>query len=881
MLGGENGFRLTGSFVLTVSSEGLEVSATTTLTAIAAGKTLLSVDAVGALLVTESGIAARIDLTMKPVSSPAFTLGDGSFTLMVNTTHGAVSTINNLTVDLPSGPYIYLAVSGSLGVPAADLSLDGVFSISVSTRGLEIFTNATLTFGKSGSFFTLNALGVLIINGDGAAGDIDVSLKFGSSLAEVFGNPEIAARIVFNTTGKDQNVIIPAAFLPLLGQEVAARLTESPDGSGRMMYVVYAGAPLLDGTRAAAGWYIVVQFSAALTLGGFWDMTGNFRLAAGTDSFELAADAQLDVGPLGSLHATGYLSITNAGVVCRLAMSGGMATEGFSLSAAMYFEVNTTGSPVTVGVTTVQPGYRIYFNGKASFVGFCEASVTGFVSIDATGLQLYLDGSFIIGPLSFQAAAYVGVFDTGIVMDASVSFKTNILSLFVFDFSGRVQLNTTDAAVSGFNGPDGYVYFENASGARVPIAQKSFYLDVKGAVSLLSFIRLSGRITVSVANGGWRITIPDSGRLTADFGIMAIYGWGYLDSDGHFDLSFYGAVGLPSANASTGIVGNLSAHASFDGTTFAFSVSGTVSARFCKWNVASLGVGLYASGTLGQRLDLGLRISFKIIFVRISFTIHIGSIQLPGSMENSAAKPANLAFLDNGILTLNVGSLAQNRNLQPDQEDEAYTIEHVSGTGADETVLVTAFGESETFEHVSSITGDFGSGQDTFRVNAGVLASVSVSGGAGDDTLIYAGSGSAWLHGGDGDDMLTIEGAVSGVSLYGEAGADVLTGGTGANFLSGGDGDDVFVSGGGADAISGGAGDDSVIAYLDELGRGATFDGGAGSDQIQLLGSAAANVFPGRLRRNDPGSSQLVFGQRGDRLPPGVECRNPGHGRSG
>ncbi len=324
---------------------------------------------------------------------------------------------------------------------------------------------------------------------------------------------------------------------------------------------------------------------------------------------------------------------------------------------------------------------------------------------------------------------------------------------------------------------------------------------------------------------------------------MAISGWGYLDSDGHFDLSFYGAVGLPSANASTGIVGNLSAHASFDGTTFAFSVSGTVSARFCKWNVASLGVGLYASGTLGQRLDLGLRISFKIIFVRISFTIHIGSIQLPGSMENSAAKPANLAFLDNGILTLNVGSLAQNRNLQPDQEDEAYTIEHVSGTGADETVLVTAFGESETFEHVSSITGDFGSGQDTFRVNAGVLASVSVSGGAGDDTLIYAGSGSAWLHGGDGDDMLTIEGAVSGVSLYGEAGANVLTGGTGANFLSGGDGDDVFVSGGGADAISGGAGDDSVIAYLDELGRGATFDGGAGSDQIQLLGSAAANVF--------------------------------------
>ncbi len=474
MLGGENGFRLTGSFVLTVSSEGLEVSATTTLTAIAAGKTLLSVDAVGALLVTESGIAARIDLTMKPVSSPAFTLGDGSFTLMVNTTHGAVSTINNLTVDLPSGPYIYLAVSGSLRVPAADLSLDGVFSISVSTRGLEIFTNATLTFGKSGSFFTLNALGVLIINGDGASGDIDVSLKFGSSLAEVFGNPEIAARIVFNTTGKDQNVIIPAAFLPLLGQEVAARLTESPDGFGRMMYVVYAGAPLLDGTRAAAGSYIVVQFSAALTLGGFWDMTGNFRLAAGTDSFELAADAQLDVGPLGSLHATGYLSITNAGVVCRLAMSGGMATEGFSLSAAMYFEVNTTGSPVTVGVTTVQPGYRIYFNGKASFVGFCEASVTGFVSIDATGLQLYLDGSFIIGPLSFQAAAYVGVFDTGIVMDASVSFKTNILSLFVFDFSGRVQLNTTDAAVSGFNRPDGYVYFENASGARVPNCPKVF-----------------------------------------------------------------------------------------------------------------------------------------------------------------------------------------------------------------------------------------------------------------------------------------------------------------------------------------------------------------------------------------------------------------------
>jgi len=923
IIGGANGFLMEGSFTLLISDTSIAVTADTTLKALVAGTPLFSLDASGALLITSAGIAAKIDINAGSLDGSAFQF-TGTFTLSINTTTAAVPRINNVDVFLAAGPYAYLAVTGAVSLPAAaGLSLSGAFSIAASPAGLQVFATASFTFGPSIAAFTFSTVGVLIINGDGVAGDLDVTMAVGSSLSSVMTAANVSARIIFNTTGADQSVSIPAAFLPLLSQQIKNRLV--PDGSGLMMYVVSGSAPMLDGSTASPGSYIVVRFDATLTLGGFWSLAGHFRLAAGADFFELDASASLSLGFLGSVTTSGFVSITSAGIAGKLSVSGSMQTVGFRLSAAAFFEINTTGSVVN----GVQPGFRVSFTGTASFLDFCDATATGFLSIDNTGLQLYLSGTFTIGPLSFDASAYVGVFATGVVLDAQVDFNTNILSLFNFDFSGRVQVNTTSTSVSGFNGPTGFVSFRDSHGNAVSIPGHSFYLEVQANLSILSVITVSGGLKVVVVSNAWSISIPQSNKLSASlFGMMTIYCYGSLNSQGHFDLHFGGGVGLPYYGASTGIQGNIWFDASFDGTTFRFAAGGSFDAQFEGIDLIGVAVELSAQGTLGQSVSLDLSVQgtgwvletiMKIVRVTLdyaesigativnflgeigctiaswfglcdewvdiqvpdnqwvekllTFTIHLATIQLPGDLQNSTPPAPKLADLSGGVLTLNVGSRAALRTVQPGNQDENYSISHVSGSAGIETVIVTAFGVSETYAGVSSISADFGDGNDTFLVNPGVLAGATIYGGAGNDNLAYSGSGFATLYGGSGDDTLILGAGVSGgtvyggdgndtitaeitsgvgVSLYGEAGNDIMTGGSGSDYLSGGDGNDTLKGRGGADTIVGGAGNDTLIEYLSTLGHGATFDGGTGTDQIKFLGSASADSF----RASSEGTAQ-------------------------
>ncbi len=519
-----------------------------------------------------------------------------------------------------------------------------------------------------------------------------------------------------------------------------------------------------------------------------------------------------------------------------------------------------------------------------------------------------------------------------------------------------MQINTTGSSVNGFYGPNGFVYFVDLDGNHVSIAAHSFYLDVQAKLDVLSVIELSGRLIVSVSNGGWSISIPQSNRLSASlFGMMTIYGYGFINSQGHFDLHFGGGVGLPYYGASTGIQGDIWLDASFDGSYFRFAAGGSFSAKVADVNLVGVSVSLSATGTLGQSVSLDLSVQgtgvvletiIKIVRMTLdaaeeigaaivnflgsigceiaswfgacdewvdvevpstewveklfSFTIHLATIQLPGSLVNSAPPPPNLASLSGGLLTLNVGSRAGLRNVLPTNQDESYSIAHVSGTAGSETLIVTAFGVSETYTGVSLISGDFGDGNDTLVVSPGVLVSATIYGGAGNDNLNYSGSGSATLNGGAGDDVLTLGNGVSGgtlyggdgndqltaeitggvgVALYGQAGNDTLVGGAGSDILDGGDGNDILQGRGGGDVITGGSGNDTLIEYLSSLGKGATFDGGTGHGHDQAAGKLRGQLIQGRCPGDQPGSSELLFWQHGGRISHRVECRKPDHER--
>src|SRR5262249_26317485 len=98
-----------------------------------------------------------------------------------------------------------------------------------------------------------------------------------------------------------------------------------------------------------------------------------------------------------------------------------------------------------------------------------------------------------------------------------------------------------------------------------------------------------------------------------------------------------------------------------------------------------------------------------------------------------------------------------------------------------------------------------------------------------------------------GNDTITLDesnGALPAAELFGGAGNDVLTGGSGADLLFGGTGNDILNGKGGNDLLFGGAGNDVL-------------DGGTGDDQ--LFGEAGND----RMVWNPGGGTDLMEGGDG------------------
>jgi Ca2+-binding RTX toxin-like protein len=158
------------------------------------------------------------------------------------------------------------------------------------------------------------------------------------------------------------------------------------------------------------------------------------------------------------------------------------------------------------------------------------------------------------------------------------------------------------------------------------------------------------------------------------------------------------------------------------------------------------------------------------------------------------------------------------------------TVDDSSSAG-DGLVTLTrgSLGSIEFLMPVSRITFSLGDGSDSLRVNSfdsTFTGSVFVDGGDGADLInLAAPSNDASVDGGAGNDTIlsgggndTLRGSAGEDSIRGGAGDDMLFGGAQADELFGEDGNDyVRGQGSSADAVSGGAGDDTI-------------DGGMGTD---------------------------------------------------
>jgi Ca2+-binding RTX toxin-like protein len=167
----------------------------------------------------------------------------------------------------------------------------------------------------------------------------------------------------------------------------------------------------------------------------------------------------------------------------------------------------------------------------------------------------------------------------------------------------------------------------------------------------------------------------------------------------------------------------------------------------------------------------------------------------------------------------------------------------------------------------NTITG--GSGADTIDGNGGLDI---IAAGGGDDSVTYHGAESS-IDGGAGNDTLVLaaSGSITAVNFSVAGGSDqttgdsvgvtnfehldassigsalTVTGSSSANAITTGSGNDVIDGNGGADTIHAGAGDDSVTYH----GTESLIDGGTGTNTLVMAASATVNLGNGDQTSGD------------------------------
>jgi Ca2+-binding RTX toxin-like protein len=129
----------------------------------------------------------------------------------------------------------------------------------------------------------------------------------------------------------------------------------------------------------------------------------------------------------------------------------------------------------------------------------------------------------------------------------------------------------------------------------------------------------------------------------------------------------------------------------------------------------------------------------------------------------------------------------------------------------------------------------------------------TVYGGSGNDYLeasdgsgYYAYWGNDWVSGGSGDDTIDYSRTASAVTLHGDAGTDMVFGGTAGDYITGGTEWDWLQGNEGNDTINGGTGDDYIFG---------------GSENDVLLGDYGVDSIYG-----ESGNDRIAGGADGDWL---------------
>jgi hypothetical protein len=481
-----------------------------------------------------------------------------------------------------------------------------------------------------------------------------------------------------------------------------------------------------------------------------------FKVQAGADPLlELVVNGRIELAGVGTLTLTDSgLRVSRAGLVARVQVSlsagdglRGLGLSGSGVSISVFLALNTTGRATSLGGSTVEPGFVVRIQGTITLLSI---SASGFVEIRAVNgsFELLFALQFSVGGLEFSANGGAGVYADGFALRLAVHARAE-LPVFTIDARGEILVNTTGQE-------------------RLGISRNTFVLDVRGSVSLLKVLSFDAALRIAFTDGNWRL---DASADIDFFGIARLSGTVFLDSKGNFRVRLSGRMALGSDDF--GLVGSFSieVRSTFDEPSgiYTFRLAGSASVRVRAFGITLAGVGLSfsvsvsGSGRVPIVLEVTVVIETFLGDIEKTARFTIGYLTLP--------RPLRLAEVSGGVLTLNVGTRANVRNLAPtaaeEPIDEAYILEQL----APGRVKVTAFGRSQVFDGVSSVVGNFDTGQDSLVVLPGATFDVTADGGPGIDSLSSESSGNNVLRGGADGDYLSLRGRGE---LHGDGDPDVL-----------------------------------------------------------------------------------------------------------
>ncbi len=368
---------------------------------------------------------------------------------------------NPILIDFDT-TFVSVSLAGVLNIVDFVQAL-GVFYLEVDGQGLKMLADAQLLIGPdkisnptaanvSGNHGTgvspileIGALGVLIINGDGIAADLDVDFSLnvpGISVAA-------SARILFNSTGDPQVVEIPdrlyqfisdQAAVSTLAQELLDRLPacdEQPEGATTTVHCYEIGdtAPDLGNsttvynllhnpsgpitTSGSPGAYVVVLLDGSFDFLGFAEASGLAGVRISGDVFQLVFDLHFSIGFEGAgldFDSSGFVEINPQGLLLDIAVSiNADVTSLFHFDVSGHLKIKTYGPDKhfildlsgrldVLGIFSVNGSLNVTVANNAWSVSVSASGHFGPVTISGSG-TIRSDGTF---DLSFTAGLQIG-----------------------------------------------------------------------------------------------------------------------------------------------------------------------------------------------------------------------------------------------------------------------------------------------------------------------------------------------------------------------------------------------------------------------------------------------------------------------------------------